>query len=474
MLCAVLAVIATVTCLSLICWAKVLLSVNGETEITLEVFSSYEEPGVSAEYINPLFGYKKALTIEIEGQVDTTKTGTYELIYTAKRGGKQGSGKRTVTVVDTTSPLIDVEDYTVSLPIEKTPATVEDITIEFSATDNYDGDLTDQVVKTVEDNRLLLSVTDSSGNSASQEIRITYYDDVSPVIRLSGNKTLYVKSGTPFVDPGYTATDNLDGDLTGKVTVSGLPNMDHSGNYAVTYSVSDEAGNTAYATRKVVVYGAAGDSPYQTVVPNGKTIYLTFDDGPGQFTAELLDILASYNVKATFFVTNQFPGYQSLIAREHGEGHAVGVHTLTHQFSIYTSIESYMADFHAMHDIIGQQAGIDTKIFRFPGGTNNTRSKDFSIGIMTALNEKMAADGYVEFDWNVDCGDTSRNANSSTVADNVIKAIAKHDASVVLMHDIKRHTVDAIPAIIEYGLSHGYTFETLNTGSPRVQFKPNN
>lgn len=66
---------------------------------------------------------------------------------------------------------------------------------------------------------------------------------------------------------------------------------------------------------------------YTTVIPTGKVVYLTFDDGPCVYTKKLLDVLKKYNVKATFFVTNQMSKYNNYIKREFDEGHSIGVHT---------------------------------------------------------------------------------------------------------------------------------------------------
>lgn len=204
-----------------------------------------------------------------------------------------------------------------------------------------------------------------------------------------------------------------------------------------------------------------------------KVIYLTFDDGPGPYTKKLLGYLRSYNVKATFFVTNQFPNYIYLLKEMAADGHAIGVHSLTHNWSIYSGTNSYLKDFNAMHDIIKKQTGIDTKIFRFPGGTNNTVSRSYSRGIMTTLNKTMADKGYLNFDWNVDCRDT-QGYNSSQIANTTIGQIRNQKQSVVLMHDIKYSTVEAIPTIIRYAKNNGYTFKVIDETTPTVRFRPAN
>ena len=212
---------------------------------------------------------------------------------------------------------------------------------------------------------------------------------------------------------------------------------------------------------------------YKETAKNVKTIYLTFDDGPGAYTEKLLKYLKQYDVKATFFVTNQNPKYKYVLKKIVEDGHAIGVHSNTHQWSIYSSRKSYLNDFNTMHKIILDETGVDTKIFRFPGGTNNTVSRKYSRGIMKDLASYMTNEGYIYFDWNVDCYDTS-GYNSSKIAQATINQIKNRHSSVVLMHDIRNSTVEAVKTIIEYGLKNGYEFAVIDESTPRVQFKPAN
>lgn len=79
-------------------------------------------------------------------------------------------------------------------------------------------------------------------------------DDITdPTITLIGAETMTVDLGDVFIDPGATANDDKDGDLTSQISVTGTVNTDEVGEYHLTYTVSDEAGNTATATRTVYV-----------------------------------------------------------------------------------------------------------------------------------------------------------------------------------------------------------------------------
>lgn len=115
---------------------------------------------------------------------------------------------------------------------------------------------------------------------------------------MNGDSDITMNAGTTFDDPGCTASDSKGNDLTEAVTVDGDLNTYKAGDYTITYSVTDKYGNESSVERHIKI------NPLRqadTVNPGSKTIYLTFDDGPGEYTQQLLDTLAKYNVKATFF-----------------------------------------------------------------------------------------------------------------------------------------------------------------------------
>ena len=85
----------------------------------------------------------------------------------------------------------------------------------------------------------------------------------------------------------------------------------------------------------------------------------------------------------------------------------------------------------------------------------------------------MQSEGYQYFDWNVDSNDAG-GANSSQVYNNVIRGIKNTSHPVILMHDIKKYTVDAIEDIIKYGLAKGYTFLPITSTSPTFHQRINN
>lgn len=77
-------------------------------------------------------------------------------------------------------------------------------------------------------------------------------DDVDPDITLSGGNTVEHSLNEPFTDPGFSADDDKDGDITGSVTVTGSVDVDLVGDYPLTYNVEDDAGNSASAVTRTV------------------------------------------------------------------------------------------------------------------------------------------------------------------------------------------------------------------------------
>ncbi len=294
--------------------------------------------------------------------------------------------------------------------------------------------------------------------STTRKVKVLYDDKEPPVITLDGGENITVYQNIGWND-SYTATDNRDGDITKKVKVSGKVNMKKPGTYKIKYSVSDSSENKTTVTRTVTVKEKLEN------VPTEKVIYLTFDDGPGPYTDKLLDILKKYNVKASFFVTNLRSDFQGDIAREAKEGHTVGVHSYSHDYKkIYASEQAYWDDFDAMENVIVAQTGQSTRLMRLPGGSSNMVSK-FNRGVMGRLTAQADQKGYIYFDWNVSSGDAGGTTNSNVVYQNVINGVKSHNQSVVLCHDVKGYTVDAIEPIIVWGLQNGYSFEPLNEAS---------
>lgn len=215
--------------------------------------------------------------------------------------------------------------------------------------------------------------------------------------------------------------------------------------------------------------------PQPPVVTGNRVVYLTFDDGPSPRTSEILDILKKYNVKATFFVTNQNSQYDYLIKRAYDEGHTIGLHTSSHNYhEIYASEDAYFADLQAIQDKVYNITGYRSTIIRFPGGSSNTVSR-FNPGIMTRLTQLVEERGFYYHDWNVDSEDAA-GANEERQMNNVMTYSPKHEVVNLLMHDSgnKYATVNSLEAKIKYYLDNGYSIQPLTPSSPCVHHGVNN
>lgn len=427
------------------------INLKGSSEIEIPYGNPYIEEGATANYFN------KDLTskIKITNNINTEKIGTYKVVYTVEHSFYKIKSTRIIRVVDKIKPTITLEG---EKEVEVCP-NKEFKEIGYQALDEYDGNITDKVkVKKTKD-KIIYTVKDSSGNSFSITRKINKIDNEKPIITLKGNATMYLNLDQDFIEPGYTVTDNCSGNLTDKVVVTGEVKSKQKGTYTLTYEVSDDDNNKTVIERKVIV--SEKTDPNSGVYHKG-TIYLTFDDGPSNVTTGvILDILKEENVKATFFVTDNGPDY--LIKRMYDEGHTIAIHTASHNYSnIYSSIDNYFADLKIVSDRIKRITGQTSKIVRFPGGSSNTISRRYNEGIMTQLTEELFNRGYRYYDWNIDSGDASSAKTKEAVYNNVVNNLSKDKMNVILMHDIKKPTRDAIRDIIHYGKENGYTFDRID------------
>ena len=440
----------------------------GDEEQTIEYGTDYSDPGVYAVTFGHLFGEgEKRLDVQTQGAVDPRRLGSYVIRYTARYAFSEYSTERKITVVDTTPPEIALKHIEGYEPTWMTGYAEEG----YTATDNCDGDLTGKVKRVPESDRIVYTVTDSSGNSTTVERELPKLNYQPPVITLRGDRDMTVTAGLRFEDPGFEAHDSLGNDMSQHVVVENevVPYM--SGAYQIWYSIASADGEIVTEIRNVTVEPVGLP---KGVMPEEKTIYLTFDDGPGPYTAELLDILKAYNVKATFFVTSQQPKYLDLIGRAFREGHSIGVHTSCHDYDrIYASEQAYFDDFFAMEEIVKEQTGDYTRLFRFPGGSSNTVSS-FNPGIMSRLTKAMTDMGYQYYDWNVVSGDAGGTNKTKQIIENIEEGCTENKVNVILQHDIKDYSVAAVEAVIRWGQANGYSFRALTLESPSMHHGVNN
>lgn len=429
------------------------INLKGKNPTIVKYEGKYEEKGYSAKYL----GKNITKEVKVSGKVNGNKLGTYKITYEVGKGIFKRKVIRNVEVRDLEKPKLEIskDDVYVCPGDSFVPEKVK-------ATDNYDKDLSKKVksILNIDKTQVTYQVTDSSGNTTKVVKKIVYKDKVAPVITLNGNEETYVSLGEKFNDPGVKAEDNCDGDLTKEVKKEGSVDTSKLGEYTITYKVSDKAGNEATKTRKVVI-------------TNG-VIYLTFDDGPNSGTTNvILDILKEEGVKATFFVTGFGP--DELIKREYDEGHTVALHTNCHNYAvIYASDTAYFNDLNAVSDRVKRITGKESKIMRFPGGASNTVSRKYSSGIMSRITKEVVNRGYKYYDWNISSGDAGATTQASGVYSNVVNSLRHDRVNMVLMHDTKSYTRDAVRDIIKYGKNNGYRFEKITMDTEMIAQRVNN
>lgn len=197
-----------------------------------------------------------------------------------------------------------------------------------------------------------------------------------------------------------------------------------------------------------------------------KIVYLTFDDGPSGNTQKILDILDQYGCKATFFVTAEWPDYKDMIKVAYDKGHTIGLHTYSHDYpTVYASEDAYFQDLNQIGQYVKDEIGYVPCFIRFPGGSSNTVSKKYCQGIMSALSQDVIAQGYQYYDWN---GDSCDGESNKSVDQLIKNATGLHANNIIILcHDAqaKVNTVSALPSIIQYYQSQGYTFKAIDRNS---------
>lgn len=196
---------------------------------------------------------------------------------------------------------------------------------------------------------------------------------------------------------------------------------------------------------------AGGNVIYSGASGCGKRVALTFDDGPHPYkTEKILDLLAEYDVRATFFVVGQnAEAYPGIVLREVTDGHEIGNHTYHHKrLSKDGDGTEEIGD---NSELIGRITGKRPRLFRPPEGVYCT----------SALEAAKEAGCDVVL-WNVDTRDWALESTESIVA-NVKKNVK--DGSIILFHDFTRkgaNTLEALRVIVPYLIGEGYELVTVS------------
>ena len=208
-------------------------------------------------------------------------------------------------------------------------------------------------------------------------------------------------------------------------------------------------------------------TPDTQAIKTGKVVYLTFDDGPSATTAQLLDILAKYEVKATFFMIgphiNQYPDEVKRIAQEK---QGMGLHGMTHRKEkFYASPAAALAEMKGDQAILKKVTGITTNLIRTPYGSKPYFTKSF--------RDKVLTQDFNLWDWNVDSEDWKYKEDSVRIYNSVMAQVHKLHKSkvnpVILMHDQKA-TLKVLPRILDSLKKEGYQYEIITNDTKPLNF----
>jgi len=182
-----------------------------------------------------------------------------------------------------------------------------------------------------------------------------------------------------------------------------------------------------------------------------KEIAISFDDGPAEnYTLQILNILNTENVKATFFcIGNRISGNESILKYINAEGHIIGNHSYSHHFwfDMY-SAEKMQNDLRQMDAEMERVTGVKPKLFRPPYGVTNPN-----------LAKATKNGGYTPVGWSV--------RSMDTVIKDEKKLLEKINAgikpgAVFLFHDTSKTTVDILQAFIQEVKKRGYNIIPLD------------
>lgn len=229
---------------------------------------------------------------------------------------------------------------------------------------------------------------------------------------------------------------------------------------------SDSKALPSYVASYPDLYAKA---PAKVSSPKKPTVYLTFDNGPTPTTDRILKILDQYHVKGTFFVTPAADGSDASRLRSiRDAGHTLALRPTENGKIVYKDVQGFLDDFAAASKRLYSATGVKADILRFAGGSINSYNKSISADLIAEMQRR----GYVYFDWNVDCGQTSTaNRSASTISSKIIQAAENNDSTVVLLYDDWNcnATIDSLASTIEALEQKGYVFDRLtNTVKPVV------
>lgn len=194
-----------------------------------------------------------------------------------------------------------------------------------------------------------------------------------------------------------------------------------------------------------------------------KTAYITLDDGPNRYTADILRLLHDYKAQVTFFVLEpNIRSYPDLLKKADKEGHAIGAHGGSHDYNrVYSSEEIFLGEMDRCNETLEKVIGKRSRFIRPPYGSYPRMHKVFRNQVQNA--------GYIVWDWNVDSKDSLKKDVSVLEVVETIKAqvnsLEKQGVNpVILLHE-KAVTVGVLAEIIPFLRQKGYNIKPISEGT---------
>lgn len=325
-----------------------------------------------------------------------------------------------------------------------------------------------------------------------KKTRKVYVKDLTPpVLKLLGEEVVTLNVGEPYKEAGFTLKDDVDGDLTNSVVVENTVDINKVGTYEILYMGEDKSKNQVTKKRTVHIieemkyldsyddvdnlaktwwtgnksnherpeFGAGATEeelkPYDAYYmgPDGKVIYLTFDEGSNDtYVEEIVDVLNKNDVKATFFfcktyiVTNP-----DLMKKIVNSGHSVGNHTQNHeamyQYASKNRFKTFIEEIQSVEQAFYEATGKSMdKVYREPAG--NWSYRDLQI---------IKDMGYKSYFWSADYYDFAYDSTKEHAYQSLLAKY--HNGAIYLIHPKNKGNYEALDDFIKTLKELGYRFD---------------
>lgn len=311
-----------------------------------------------------------------------------------------------------------------------------------------------------------------------------------PSLELIGNNIINIKMNETYIEPGYKASDSIDGDITGKVKITNNIDYNTPGTYEIIYEVVNSSNKKVSIKRFVNVeisdisykdefdkidntrreWGAKNKKDGTRPIGNAtseelkkynayyigsdeKVIYLTFDEGQNDtYVKEIVDVLNEKGIKATFFFCKSYiTSNPTLMKKLVNNGHSVGNHTANHldmtKLSNKVNFQKYVNQIKQVEDAFKEVTGVPLdKVYREPKGVWSYRSLEIIKNL-----------GYKTYFWSSAYVDFNVELTKEDAYKLMIERI--HNGAIYLIHPNNKGNYLALADFIDEAINRGYTFD---------------